>query len=417
VLLPVLLHVLLPGLLRWFVGAFFPTDMSLPARQAALELMGRAATTGGALALLTGGLALATSFGRLRGEIARLAVVGLVAADLLRAGAGLNPMTRPSFFEVSPEMRAVAEEVRENGRALVCPYETTRAYWRARSLRGDRHERWTFAVMAETHQPHLNMLHGVPTALGEDQTSLVPLRALPASPQVDCSLFETIAPRVRAAAVTHLISLDPLDSPFLQFERVVAPPRLAPVAIHVYRMRHPLPRAAVARSVVSIAAGETPSLPADDETVRLEGTVAAESGASGRVRRLSEGSNRVSLTVEADRPTVVLLRDTWTPGWTARVDGRPAPVLRANGLHRAVPIPAGSSEVVLSYWPPGLTAGLLIALLALAALVALETASALRSRRNRAAASATILALLCGAIPSHAQPAGAQRSCSDRPLA
>ena len=50
----------------------------------------------------------------------------------------------------------------------------------------------------------------------------------------------------------------------------------------------------------------------------------------------------------------------------ARVDGVPAPVLRANGKHRAVAIPAGRHEVVMRYEPPGLWIG--IGLTALAAL-------------------------------------------------
>ncbi len=36
----------------------------------------------------------------------------------------------------------------------------------------------------------------------------------------------------------------------------------------------------------------------------------------------------------------------------------PAPVLRANGKHRAVAVPAGKHEVVLRYEPPGLAAGI-----------------------------------------------------------
>ena len=231
------------------------------------------------------------------------------------------------------------------------------------------------------------MLHGVPTALGEDLTSLVPLRALPADATAGCSGFEAIAPRVRAAAVSHVISLDPIDSPSLQLERVLAPARVAPLAIHVYRLRRPLPRASVARSVITVDAGAGAVLSDDDETVVVEQAVAAENGARGRVLRTSEGSDRITLDVETDRPSVVLLRDTWTPGWTARVDGRPTPVVRANGLHKAVPVPSGASLVVLSYQPPGLTAGLLLALAALLVLVLLEAAAWRRERRLQSAPS------------------------------
>ena len=55
------------------------------------------------------------------------------------------------------------------------------------------------------------------------------------------------------------------------------------------------------------------------------------------------------------------------------MDGREAPVLRANGKHRAVPLPAGAREVRLRYHPPGLGAGLAVTGLSLLSLLALWT--------------------------------------------
>ncbi len=49
------------------------------------------------------------------------------------------------------------------------------------------------------------------------------------------------------------------------------------------------------------------------------------------------------------------------------MDGQAAPVLRANGKHRAVPVPAGRHEVVLRYEPPGLGLGVALTALALLA--------------------------------------------------
>ncbi len=362
VLLPIALPAVLPRQAAWFLAAFFPDGMAPPARQAALALISRDAMTGGALALLAGGLALAVALGRLRPDLTRLALVGLVAADLIRCGAGLNPMTRTSFYELSDEMRPLAAEIRSGGgRALVCANATTRGYWQARASRPAGHELWTFAVMLETFEPHLNMLHGVPTALGEDHTSLVPVRARPADPEGGCSRFEAMLPRLRQAAVSHVVSLDPIDSPSLWLERVVTPARIAPAAIHVYRLLDPLPRASVA--------------PTEDAAAT-----------SGRILQLRDESDAVTLDVEAARPSVALLRDTWTPGWTAAVDGRPVPVLRADGLHRAVPVPAGTSRVVFRYRPPGLGAGTRLALAALLLLVALEAATRWWARRAGARA-------------------------------
>jgi len=82
-------------------------------------------------------------------------------------------------------------------------------------------------------------------------------------------------------------------------------------------------------------------------------------------------NNGYRLRVDAPRPGLVYCADSLIPGWTARVGGRPAAILPANYAFRAVEVPAGRSEVELSYWPPGLTAGLVATALAAAVVAAL----------------------------------------------
>jgi Bacterial membrane protein YfhO len=76
----------------------------------------------------------------------------------------------------------------------------------------------------------------------------------------------------------------------------------------------------------------------------------------------SFGRNGYRLRVDAPRPGLVYAADSLLPGWSARVNGRPAAILPANYAFRAVAVPAGRCEVELSYWPPGLTPGLIVTL-------------------------------------------------------
>lgn len=88
------------------------------------------------------------------------------------------------------------------------------------------------------------------------------------------------------------------------------------------------------------------------------------------------------LRVEAPRDGVLVVREAWGGGWRALVDGRPAPVLPADVLFRAVPVPAGAREVTLLYEARGRSAGAAIALAAVALLLvalALERRAAVRS--------------------------------------
>jgi uncharacterized membrane protein YfhO len=78
----------------------------------------------------------------------------------------------------------------------------------------------------------------------------------------------------------------------------------------------------------------------------------------------------------------VVVRDAYAPGWSATVDGERTPILRADGRHRAVAVPAGASRVALSYRPPGLTAGLFVAAASALLLLPLGALSRGRSARS-----------------------------------
>jgi hypothetical protein len=69
------------------------------------------------------------------------------------------------------------------------------------------------------------------------------------------------------------------------------------------------------------------------------------------VEILAYTPERVQLRSRDDLPGLVVLTDAFHPGWEARVDGEPAPLLRANLAFRGVPVPAGSHEVELRYRP------------------------------------------------------------------
>ncbi len=63
--------------------------------------------------------------------------------------------------------------------------------------------------------------------------------------------------------------------------------------------------------------------------------------AAEAVRILSYGNDRVRIEVSAAACGYLVLNDSFHRWWQASVDGRPAPVLRANVLFRAVAVPAG----------------------------------------------------------------------------
>jgi hypothetical protein len=78
-------------------------------------------------------------------------------------------------------------------------------------------------------------------------------------------------------------------------------------------------------------------------------------------RWLSNDPDRVVVEVDTVAPGLLVIADTWMPGWSAKVDGRPAPILRGNHAQRVIPLRrAGRQRIVMSYEAPGLALGFAI---------------------------------------------------------
>jgi hypothetical protein len=85
------------------------------------------------------------------------------------------------------------------------------------------------------------------------------------------------------------------------------------------------------------------------------------------VRFRSQTAASVSMRVDAPRAGYVVFSDTFYPGWEATVNGRPAPVLRANQSFKAVHVEAGPSDVEFKFRPSSLRWGAILTLLTLLA--------------------------------------------------
>jgi hypothetical protein len=96
-----------------------------------------------------------------------------------------------------------------------------------------------------------------------------------------------------------------------------------------------------------------------EETIVLEAPVTEQAAASGAgtVRVIDYRSDVVRCDVHAQRAGYLTLLDSYYPGWRAYVDGKPAPILRANYAFRAVEVPQGNHRVEFRYRPTSFYAG------------------------------------------------------------
>jgi len=80
---------------------------------------------------------------------------------------------------------------------------------------------------------------------------------------------------------------------------------------------------------------------------------------------------RVELLASLDKPGLVILADTYYPGWRLTIDGKTAPIYRANRMMRGAAVPAGEHTLVYTYQPGSFRVGAIISAAALLVLLVL----------------------------------------------
>jgi hypothetical protein len=368
-----------------------------PSPEAPLDLAaaGSALTTvvwSGCLALVSAGLAVLCGL-RGGGPRCAAAVAGLAVLDLLAAHHGLNKLVPAAVVRATPEavnvLRADGAQrvyafdylVRPAGSpplldavdpalarmpaslrhlALAQQYPTSAPRWGFRgSLEGD---------VVGLDSPERRGLRLLSIALQRDPAGLLRL--------------------LQTSAVTHVVARHSQGLEMLEPLSVVQTPSAGEV--RVLRVPGSLPRAFVAtraRAADGLEAYQALLDPAFEprSTVLLpsvDAHAAAGVAAAWRVEIRDERADRLAASVTTDAPGLLVVTEGFDAGWSASVDGRPAPVLRANVVFRGVAVPAGTHDVRLSYRPPGLPGGLAVTALSLAGAIGLLA----RARRRPAGA-------------------------------
>jgi hypothetical protein len=121
--------------------------------------------------------------------------------------------------------------------------------------------------------------------------------------------------------------------------------------------------------IAKFAALGDPAWRPEREAVLLQGPPLNGAGFRGaNVAWLQRTPNSLSLKVETSAPSVLLIAQTWYPGWRAEVDGVEQPVLLADGALQGLVLQAGSHQVQMRFTSPALAWGALACLGGLLAL-------------------------------------------------
>lgn len=161
----------------------------------------------------------------------------------------------------------------------------------------------------------------------------------------------------------------PTDRPDLQALNREFPAIYADNQVKVLENSEALPRAWIVHDAQQVSSGEalpllTTGAVDPRRTALLETSLPPLAPAANpeaeQVAIITSKPDRLRLATHSVAPGLLMLSETYDPGWKAYIDGEAAPVFVADHLLRAVPLPAGNHEVELRYEPQTLQIGVVI---------------------------------------------------------
>jgi uncharacterized membrane protein YfhO len=111
--------------------------------------------------------------------------------------------------------------------------------------------------------------------------------------------------------------------------------------------------------------------------------IAPVAGDSAEVSLTRRDAREIALTVDLDRPGIVVVGDAYYPDWKATVDGQATEILRANHAFRAVALGAGRHEIVMRYDASLLRKGATISVTTVVLTLLVLLGSCVAGRRGR----------------------------------
>ncbi|MGC2630853.1 MAG: hypothetical protein WA265_13010 [Rhodomicrobium sp.] len=221
--------------------------------------------------------------------------------------------------------------------------------------------------------PNIGLVHNFDHDLGYNPVRLGEIvQAIGATETVADAyqrVFTPLFPSYRST-MANLLGLRyiAIDRPVEMLDKKLRPGDLKLVArtsgAYIYENPRALPRVIFASGWVPadfdrlVADGRWPNFD-PLETVLLNGTPPKTPAFQGVHVSLSRPgiwltsykNTEVQIDVDSPRAGFVVLNDVWHPWWFGTVDGKPADILRANVLFRAIQVPAGKHTVRFEFKP------------------------------------------------------------------
>jgi len=295
-----------------------------------------------------------------------MAILAFVALDLLWANALSNPTVPARFYDRLPSLSSV-RTFWPDAQNQQLPQAVFDSYLPPNDYQVGIEKQDAYRA---SDVPDLNLLDRQPSLNDFD-----PLR--PASLDRFTQLLnESVRPALLQAAAVGRVSTVSEQAGTVQSPMTRA--WMVPVAVWVADSE-------AAQKAISVP-DWNPAL-----SVILEGSAIIPSSTDAGSATISdETPSRIDIAVDSPDGGVLVLADTYYPGWQTTLDGSTTTLYRANVNFRGVLIPPGKHVVTMSYEPDSWRIGVMISLGALVAMILLIFAAALRNVQTQKLRSSAV---------------------------
>ena len=312
---------------------------------------------------------------RHRPSLTVLLVAAVVCADLFFLGSPRDPwLAHQEVCRPSPVVTALQRDDSVYRIFSLSRIAGGMSYSHTPHLPFDR----VYRVLRKSLPPNLHMYHGLASA--DEYSELLNVRYY----ELFGRVLLYLAGRLNDPADIHysrkMFSM-------LNVKYVISPRRLPELGfecvhdgqVQIYRNRDVWPRAFVAARVIACEDdaevlrslhtgdfGPKTVFVSDAELGKLSMELRAvvadglRKGDGNDVSIVRSAANRVDIRAATGNAGILVLADTWFPGWVVEVNGQERPLLRVNHTLRGVALEPGISRVAFVYRPRSFFAGLVI---------------------------------------------------------
>ena len=288
-------------------------------------------------------------------------IAALLSLDLILANGHLAPTIAGEFYEVPRAATVILRDPNGHGRVFVDDAAIDARM--ARYLESPRSSQEVARALRSCLGYYVGASAGLSLTFNADIEAFSPLAYARAGALVRSAPLREKLMLLGAAGVTHIVTFQPTEGPLS--DPIATIPGTLGLPLLVYRNPFALPRARIVPRLTPYDADAgfvraVESGPDDlfRRTALVERRMLVESGQPPDAASAESGTAAVvaedgrSLNLATDGPGgFLIVSDTLVPGWTAMLDGAPAPLVPVDLEFRAVPVPAGSHRVEMTYSP------------------------------------------------------------------